>query len=100
MLRSKLEAGCTAISHLTIGVNRLFDSLAKDKGPVPYDRDIADNRRKYGDTMLRKTQDHLSNQRQYEADNQARLDSARRKRQEDRDRQEALEVRLPSPFVF
>lgn len=74
--------------------DRLFDSLAKDKGPVPYDRDIADNRRKYGDTMLRKAQDHLNNQRQYESDNQARLDAARRKRQEEKERQEAIEVCL------
>lgn len=59
---------------------------------VPYDRDIADNRRKYGDTMLRKAEEHLANQRQFEAENQARLETARRKRQEERDRQEALEV--------
>jgi RNA polymerase-associated protein CTR9 len=69
--------------------------LAGDKSAVvPYDRDIADNRRKYGDTMLRKAEEHLANQRQYEADNQARLETARRKRQEERERQEALEVSL------
>ena len=69
--------------------------MAGDKSAVvPYDRDIADNRRKYGDTMLRKAEEHLANQRQYEADNQARLETARRKRQEERERQEALEVSL------
>ena len=44
--------------------------------------------------MLRKAEEHLANQRQYEADNQARLETARRKRQEERERQEALEVSL------
>ena len=74
---------------------RLFASLASDKSAVvPYDRDIADNRRKYGDTMLRKAEEHFTNQRQYEAENQARLETARRIRQEERDRQNALEVSL------
>ncbi|KAF8813945.1 RNA polymerase II-associated protein [Phlegmacium glaucopus] len=71
---------------------KLFASLAGDKSAVvPYDRDIADNRRKYGDTMLRKAEEHLTNQRQFEAENQARLETARRKRQEERERHEALE---------
>lgn len=69
--------------------------MAGDKSAVvPYDRDIADNRRKYGDTMLRKAEEHLTNQQQYEDENQTRLETARRKRQEERDRQEALEVSL------
>ena len=42
--------------------------------------------------MLRKAEEHLTNQRQHEAENMARLEAARRKRQEERDRQEALEV--------
>jgi len=67
--------------------------LAADKSQVvPYDRDIADNRRRYGDGMLRKAEEHLTNQKQYEADGQARLETARRKRQEEKDRQEALDV--------
>ncbi|KAF8160649.1 RNA polymerase II-associated protein [Crassisporium funariophilum] len=71
---------------------KLFASLANDKTPiVPYDRDIADNRRKYGDTMLRKAEEHLTNQRHFETENQARLAAARRKRQEERDRLEASE---------
>ena len=74
---------------------RLFASLASDKSHlVPYSRDIADQRRKYGESMLRKADDHLATQRQFEEDAQAKLSSARQKRQEDRDRQEALEVNL------
>ncbi|KAF8070705.1 RNA polymerase II-associated protein [Lyophyllum atratum] len=71
---------------------RLFASLASDKSPmVPYNRDIADQRRKYGDNMLRKGDEHLAAQRQFEADAQARVDAARRKRQEEKDRLEAQE---------
>jgi RNA polymerase-associated protein CTR9 len=61
---------------------------------VPYSRDIADQRRKYGDNMLRKGAEHLATQKQFEADAQAKLEAARRKRQEERDRQEALEVNI------
>jgi len=61
---------------------------------VPYSRDIADQRRKYGDNMLRKGDEHLEKQRQFEAETQAKLEEARRKRQEDRDRLDALEVNM------
>jgi hypothetical protein len=44
--------------------------------------------------MLRKAEEHLTNQRQFEAENQARLETARRIRQEERDRQDALAVSL------
>lgn len=74
-------------------VERLFASLASDKSPmIPYNRDIADQRRKYGDNMLKKGDEHLASQGQFEAEGQARLDAARRKRQDEKERQEALEV--------
>ena len=44
--------------------------------------------------MLRKAEEHFTNQRQFEAENLARLETARRIRQEERDRQNALEVSL------
>jgi RNA polymerase-associated protein CTR9 len=72
---------------------RLFASLASDPSPVvPYNRELADERRKYGDTRLRKADEHLAAQRQFESETQAKLDAARQKRQEERDRQEAREV--------
>lgn len=72
---------------------RLFASLASDKSSmVPYSRDIADQRRKYGDNMLRKGDEHLASQRLFEEEVQSRLDTARRKRQEEKERQEELEV--------
>ncbi|KAG7093919.1 hypothetical protein E1B28_007555 [Marasmius oreades] len=71
---------------------KLFASLASDPAPVvPYSRDIADNRRKYGDNMLKKGDDQLASQRQFEQEAQARLNAARAKRQEGRERQETLE---------
>lgn len=72
---------------------RLFVALASDKSSaVPYSRDVADNRRKYGDNMLKKGDEHLETQRQYESESKAKIDAARQKRQEERDRLEALEV--------
>ena len=82
--------------HIQFTFHRLFASLASDKSPlVPYSRDIADQRRKYGDNMLRKGDEHLASQRQYESETQAKLDAARRRRQEEKERQEALEVFFP-----
>ncbi|KAF8895729.1 RNA polymerase II-associated protein [Gymnopilus junonius] len=71
---------------------KLFASLAADKSStIPYDRDIADNRKKYGDGLLRKAEEHLANQRQFEAETQSKIEAARQKRQEERKRQDALE---------
>jgi len=42
--------------------------------------------------MLRKADEHLATQRQFEAETQAKLSSARQRRQEEKERQEALEV--------
>ncbi|TFK44271.1 RNA polymerase II-associated protein [Crucibulum laeve] len=71
---------------------KLFTSLANDKSPmVPYSREIADERRKYGDNVLRRGNEALAVQKQFEAEAQARLEAARTKRQEERERQEALE---------
>ncbi|KAH7920613.1 TPR-like protein [Leucogyrophana mollusca] len=71
---------------------RLFGSLAADQSPlVPYSREIADQRRKYGESMLRRGDEHLATQKQVEAEAQAKLDAARRKRQEEKERLQALE---------
>jgi len=86
---SLLFSSPLTLSHLI----RIFASLAADQSPtLPYSRDIADQRRKYGDNMLRKGEEHLSKQRDYEAEAKARLDAARQMRQQERDRIAALEV--------
>ncbi len=48
--------------------------------------------------MLRKGDEHLANQKQYEDRAQAKLFDARQKRQEERDRMEAQQV--VSPFFI
>jgi len=76
---------------------RIFGSLAADPSPtVPYNRDLADQRRKYGESMLRRGDEHLASQRAFEAEAQARLDAARQRRQEEKLRLEAAEVRANS----
>ena len=47
--------------------------------------------------MLRKAEEHLDNQRRYEAETQARLEAARQRRREDKERLEAIEVRVFLP---
>jgi RNA polymerase-associated protein CTR9 len=72
---------------------RLFAALAADKASViPYPREIADQRRKYGESLLRKAPEHVATQQQHEDEQQARLTAARQKRQEDKNRQQQLEV--------
>ncbi|KAF9232678.1 hypothetical protein BU15DRAFT_80981 [Melanogaster broomeanus] len=71
---------------------RIFGSLAADTSPfLPYNIELADQRRKYGESMLRRADEHLATQKEFEAEAQARLDAARQKRQEEKQRQEALE---------
>ncbi|KAF7357881.1 Tetratricopeptide repeat protein 1 [Mycena venus] len=77
---------------LAHNAQKLFAALASDKASmVPYSREIADQRRKYGDTMLRRSEEHLAAQKQHESEQQAKMDSARQKRQEEKERQGALE---------
>ncbi|KAI0786580.1 RNA polymerase II-associated protein [Abortiporus biennis] len=71
---------------------KLFGSLASDPSPmVPYNKEIADQRRKYGESVLRRCDEHLATQRQHEAETQARIDAARQRRQDEKNKQEALE---------
>ncbi len=61
---------------------------------VPYSRDIADQRRKYGDNMLKKADEHLAKQRDHELTNETRINTARMLRQAEREELERLEVCL------
>ncbi|KAF8910392.1 hypothetical protein CPB85DRAFT_1305700 [Mucidula mucida] len=71
---------------------KLFASLASDKAiMVPYSRDIADQRRKYGDNMLKKADEHLAKQRDHELTNETRINTARMLRQAEREELERLE---------
>lgn len=71
--------------------------MAADESPsLPYDKNIADQRRKYGDNMMRKADEHLQTQRQYDTEKADKMAYAKKLRQEERDKQEALEVRTAS----
>ncbi|KAG6336638.1 hypothetical protein ID866_2445 [Astraeus odoratus] len=75
-----------------VHAQRLFGSLAADPSPlVPYSKELADQRRKYGESMLRRGDEHLASQQAFEAEAQARLDAARQRRQEEKMRLEAAE---------
>lgn len=65
----------------------LFASLAADTSTMlPYSRDIADQRRRYGDTMLRKRVDQLAEQERYEEEVGKKYDAVRQRRQEEQQR--------------
>jgi len=92
-----LERGIARAVH----AQKMFGSLAADPASaVPYDRDLAEERKKYADSMLRRAEEHLSAQRQYEAEGAARLEGARQKRAAERERIETLEVRFIYLFNF
>jgi len=95
-----LQPGKRSLADLERGIARamhaqkMFGSLAADPASaVPYDRDLAEERKKYADSMLRRAEEHLSAQRQHEAEQAARLEGARQKRAAERERVETLEVR-------
>lgn len=89
-----LERGIARAVH----AQKMFGSLAENPASaVPYDRDLAEERKKYADSMLRRAEEHLSAQRQYEAEQAARMEGARQRRAAERERVEALEVRPSHP---
>lgn len=53
---------------------------------MPYSREIADQRRKYGESLLRRADEQVAAQEQHEAAQEARLTEARRARQEEKER--------------
>ncbi|KAI0250124.1 RNA polymerase II-associated protein [Lactifluus subvellereus] len=85
---AELQRGIARAVH----AQKMFASLAADSASaVPYDRDLAEERKKYADSMLRRAEEHLSAQHQYEAEQAARLEAARQKRAAERERVETLE---------
>jgi RNA polymerase-associated protein CTR9 len=71
----------------------MFGSLASDASAfLPYDRGIADQRRKYGESILRRADEHLASQETYEQEVQQKLEAARRRRMDEKERLEAIEV--------
>ncbi|WVQ78211.1 hypothetical protein IAT38_000294 [Cryptococcus sp. DSM 104549] len=70
-----------------------FRALADDKsGALPYDPDLADQRARYGDGLLRKAPAELARQEAYEGEFQARVEEARRMRAAEQERIRAAEA--------
>ncbi|TXT09174.1 hypothetical protein VHUM_02648 [Vanrija humicola] len=65
----------------------IFRSLADDKsGPLPYDADMADQRARYGEGLLRKAPEQVAKQEAFEGETAARVEEARRVRAEEQER--------------
>ena len=70
-----------------------FRVLADDRsGALPYDADLADQRARYGDGLLRKAPEQMSRQEAFEGETQARVEEARKTRAEEQARIQAAEV--------
>lgn len=78
-----------ALKHAQEAVS-VFRALADDKsGPLPYDADLADQRARYGEGLLRKAPEQIAKQEAYESETAARVEEARRLRAEEQARIEA-----------
>ncbi|CAD6588341.1 MAG: hypothetical protein TREMPRED_005031, partial [Tremellales sp. Tagirdzhanova-0007] len=70
-----------------------FRVLADDRsGALPYDADLADQRARYGDGLLRKAPEQMSRQEAFEGETQARVEEARKTRAEEQARIQAAEA--------
>jgi RNA polymerase-associated protein CTR9 len=78
---------------LTITDCSIFRALADDRsGALPYDADLADQRAKYGDGLLKRAPEQLEKQQVYESEAQARVEEARRIRDEEKKKLQEAEV--------
>lgn len=70
-----------------------FRALAGDKsGALPYDADLADQRARYGDGLLRRAHEQITRQEAYESEAHARVEEVRKLRQAEAERIRAAEV--------
>lgn len=75
----------------------IFRALADDQTrPLPYDTELAGQRAKYGEGLLRKAPEQLHRQELYEGEAKARVEEARAARAAEQAKIEAREVRLES----
>jgi len=71
----------------------IFRTLADDKsGALPYDADLADQRARYGDGLLRRAPEQLEKQQTYEHEAAARVEEARRVREAEKIKLQEAEV--------
>ncbi len=70
-----------------------FRVLADDRtGQLPYDSDLADQRARYGDGILRKAPEQMSRQEAFEGETQVRVEEAMKVRAEEQERIQAAEA--------
>ncbi|KAL1407408.1 protein required for normal CLN1 and CLN2 G1 cyclin expression [Vanrija albida] len=75
----------------------LFRSLADDKSrPLAYDPDMADQRARYGESLLRKAPEQVEKQEAFEGETAARVEEARRVRAEEQERINAAAAKRQS----
>ncbi|WVO21784.1 uncharacterized protein IAS62_003097 [Cryptococcus decagattii] len=93
-----LESSKRTLEELTIALKQAqqavdtFRSLADDKsGPLPYDAELADQRARYGEGLLRRAAGEMSKQEAYQGETLARVEEARRLRAEEQARIRAAE---------
>jgi len=74
-------------------IRSIFRSLADDRsGALPYDADLADQRAKYGDGLLKRAPEQMEKQQVYENEAQARVEEARRIREEEKKKLQEAEA--------
>ncbi|WVQ89256.1 hypothetical protein IAS59_003009 [Cryptococcus gattii] len=93
-----LDSSKRTLEELTIALKQAqqavdtFRSLADDKsGPLPYDAELADQRARYGEGLLRRAAGEMSKQEAYQGETLARVEEARRLRAEEQARIRAAE---------
>ncbi|WWC85242.1 uncharacterized protein L201_000104 [Kwoniella dendrophila CBS 6074] len=94
-----LDVSKRTLEELEIGLQQAqqaantFRALADDKsGPLPYDADLADQRARYGDGLLRRAPGEMDKQKAYESEFQARVEEARKMRAAEQERIQAAEA--------
>ncbi|WRT66885.1 uncharacterized protein IL334_003848 [Kwoniella shivajii] len=94
-----LDVSKRTLEELEVGLQQAqqaantFRALAEDRsGPLPYDADLADQRARYGDGLLRRAPGEMEKQKSYESEFQARVEEARKMRAAEQDRIQAAEA--------
>lgn len=81
------------ISYLSLSSHSLFRLLADNpEKPAPYDTDLADQRAKYGESLLRRAPDQIEKQETYEKEQSTKHEIAKRKRAEEKARLDEIQV--------
>lgn len=83
---------------------RIFSALANDKSKnLPYNPEMAEQRYRYGSSIIRRGPAEVDKQTAYEQDAQAKVSSAMQRREDEKRKLEAKEVCphfFPQPFFL